>query len=72
MRIQKRDRRATAPQIAAFFNAGILTAISMLAVQCTIIGAWCFGTEGPFMYCMLLSINYLGSSTQNRHWTADN
>ncbi|GBN19387.1 hypothetical protein AVEN_120682-1 [Araneus ventricosus] len=48
-RIFKPDRRATVPQIAADFNAGPSTSVSVLTIQGTS-SIWTFGAEGPLVY----------------------
>ncbi|GFW13653.1 HTH_Tnp_Tc3_1 domain-containing protein [Trichonephila clavipes] len=73
MRIIKRDRRASLPQIAADFNAGPSTSVTMRTIQRNIIDM-SFRSRRPTRVPLLTAPHKalsLAWAHQHRHWTVD-
>ncbi|GBM27740.1 hypothetical protein AVEN_25358-1 [Araneus ventricosus] len=73
MRIIKRDRRATLPQIAADFSAGPSTSVSVRTVQRTVIN---IGSQSRRPTCLPLLTTLhkallLSWARQHYNWTVD-
>ncbi|GBM79531.1 hypothetical protein AVEN_209503-1 [Araneus ventricosus] len=72
MRILKRDRRATLPRIAADFNDGASTSVSVRTVQRTVINMGSQSrrpTRVPFLTARHKAL--LLSWARQYHWTVD-
>ncbi|GFX99281.1 HTH_Tnp_Tc3_2 domain-containing protein [Trichonephila clavipes] len=72
-RIIKRDRRATLPQIAAYFSAGPSTSVTERTIQRNIIDMG-FRSRRPIRVPLKTAQHKalrLACACQHRHWTVD-